>query len=320
MKMSVAAPAPIEQPEPMLDSKALRRCLGQYPTGVTIVTSSHDGQLFGMAVNSFAAVSLEPPLVLWSIRQESRSASAFLAAGHFAVSILADDQVEVAQAFGTAQPDRFERIAWREGLHGAPLITGAIAHLECSTETVHAGGDHHILIGRVVQAARLDGAPLVFSQGQYAVTGSHPDVVAPVKKAATSPDTAHSASSEFIRLLSVASHRLSQDFQTHRDALGLTSAMIRITAVLEESRQTLSQLEQSTYLGRLTLEDALANMCSRRLVVGAADQGYELTAHGSNLREEVAQRAGRFTAERLQGIASADVDATCRLLKALQAG
>ena len=320
MKMSAPSPMPIDQADTLLDSKALRRCLGQYPTGVAIVTASHDGHLLGMAVNSLAAVSLDPPLVLWSIRRESRSAGAFLAAGHFAISILADDQVEVAQAFGAAQPDRFERVNWRAGLHGAPLINGATAHLECSTETVHEGGDHHILIGRVMRAVRLDGSPLVFSQGQYAVTGSHPHVAAPVHKAATSPGPAQGASTHFIRLLSVASHRLSQDFQAHREALGLTPAMIRITSVLQESRQTLSQLEQSTYLGRLALEDALVNMRARGLVVGQADRGYELTPDGSSLREQVAVRASRFTQERLQGMASADVEATCRVLAALQAG
>ena len=96
--------------------------------------------------------------------------------------------------------------------------------------------------------------------------------------------------------------------------------MIRITSVLQESRQTLSQLEQSTYLGRLALEDALVNMRARGLVVGQADRGYELTPDGSSLREQVAVRASRFTQERLQGMASADVEATCRVLAALQAG
>lgn len=160
----------IDPGDPALDAQAFRRCLGQYPTGVTIITACHGGQLLGMAVNSFAAVSLAPPLVLWSIRRESRSAQAFLEAGHFAVSILADHQVDVSQAFGAAAPDRFEQVAWTPGLEGAPLIEGAIAHLECRTDIVHDGGDHHILIGRVVRQQRFEGAPLVFAQGQYAAT------------------------------------------------------------------------------------------------------------------------------------------------------
>lgn len=161
---------PIEPGDPAMDPRAFRRCLGQYPTGVTIVTACHQGQLLGMAVNSFAAVSLSPPLVLWSIRRESRSAQAFIEAGHFAVSILAQDQVEVSQAFGAAAPDRFDTVAWQPGLEGAPLVDGAIAHLECRTEAVHDGGDHHILVGRVLRQQRFEGAPLVFAQGQYAVT------------------------------------------------------------------------------------------------------------------------------------------------------
>lgn len=165
----ILARSPIEPGDPAQDAKAFRRCLGQYPTGVTIITAHHAGQNLGMAVNSFAAVSLAPPLVLWSIRRESRSAQAFLDAGHFAVSILAEDQVDVSQAFGAGAPDRFDKVAWQPGLEGAALIEGAIAHLECRTEIVHDGGDHHILIGRVVRQQRFEGAPLVFAQGQYRI-------------------------------------------------------------------------------------------------------------------------------------------------------
>ena len=164
----------IEQGDPAADGRAFRRCLGQYPTGVTVITAQNGEQLVGMAVNSFAAVSLDPPLVLWSIRRESKSARDFLEASHFAVNILAADQVEVSQRFGAGDPERFQRTPWSRGVSGAPLLSQAIAHLECKRTVVHEGGDHMILVGQVERYARFDGEPLLFSQGQYAVAQTHP--------------------------------------------------------------------------------------------------------------------------------------------------
>ena len=170
--------APIEAGEPGADARALRRCLGQFPTGVTIVTARHGEHLLGMAVNSFAAVSLTPALVLWSIRRESSSASDFVQAGHYAVSVLADEQVELSQLFGSGHPERFERARWQPGRHGAPLMEGAIAHLECRLIQVHEGGDHLILIGEVERYARYEGEPLLFTQGRYGVAREHPSLSA----------------------------------------------------------------------------------------------------------------------------------------------
>ncbi len=165
---------PIEEGNPELDAKAFRRCLGQYPTGVCVVTTTHRQQWVGMAVNSLTAVSLDPPLVLWSIRRESRSVESFLEAPSFAISVLAQHQWDISRRFGGAQTDRFAGDPWACGRSGAPLLDGALAHLECERSAVHAGGDHWILIGRVLRCARFEGQPLVFSQGRYALTQDHP--------------------------------------------------------------------------------------------------------------------------------------------------
>ncbi len=308
----------IEQGDPALDAKAFRRSLGQYATGVTIVTARHDGQLLGMAVNSFAAVSLAPPTVLWSIRRESRSAQAFLQTSHFAVSILAEGQVEVSQAFGAGLPDRFDRVAWREGLGGAPLIEGAIAHLECSTEATYDGGDHHILLGRVVRHVRFQGAPLVFSQGQYAVTQNHPELAAASERTADPAGSGQAALPNFLRLLSVTSQRMSSSFQVHRDALDLTPAMARILSVLQACDSSLDELERTTYLGRLNLEDALSSLYVRGQVERTPQGRHKLTAAGQGKREALARRSARFQQEKLHGVAPADIAAAWRVLSALQ--
>ncbi len=180
-----AAPAQLlETGAPDADGRALRRCLAQFPTGVTVITARTGEALLGMAVNSFAAVSLTPPLVLWSIRKESRSAAAFLDAATFAVNMLAADQLDVSRWFGSSHPQRFSLVPWRAGRHGSPLIEGAIGHLECRRVAVQDGGDHHIMIGEVLQYSRYEGEPLVFSQGAYGVARAHPLLGAPSLQAA----------------------------------------------------------------------------------------------------------------------------------------
>ena len=311
-------PMPAEQGDPAQDSRAFRRSLGQYPTGVTVIAARDGDQLLGMAVNSFAAVSLDPPLVLWSIRRASRSADAFLRCGHFAVSILADDQVEVAQLFGASAPDRFERVRWQPGLEGAPLIDGAIAHLECRLATRHDGGDHHVLIGQVLRHARLPGEPLVFAQGQYAVTQNHPQLASLTSSGGDPTDAQLLPPPGFLRQLSVASRRLSGAFQIHRDALDLSPAMARVLAVLHAAPCGQDTLEHATCLGRLSLEDAMTRLRGKGLVDSSSDGLHWLTPAGLHKREDLAQRAQRFTQERLQGAAPADLEATRRVLALLQ--
>jgi len=154
--------------------RAFRRSLGQYPTGVAVITARHNGGLVGMTVNSFASVSLDPPLILWSIRRESQSCDAFRSVEHFAVNVLAHDQVQVSQWFSTAHPEKFKMITWDAGLGGAPLIHGTVAQLECQRVSVQDAGDHLILIGEVKQHAHFDGKSLVFSGGEYSITQALP--------------------------------------------------------------------------------------------------------------------------------------------------
>src|SRR5690606_12457390 len=122
----------------------------------------------GMAVNSFAALSLEPPLVLWAIRRGSGVAPVFTQAAHFAVNVLAGDQVDVANVFATPGIDKFAVSAWSAGRTGSPVLAGTIATMECAREQVLDGGDHLLVIGRVLHFERRAGEPLLFAQGRYA--------------------------------------------------------------------------------------------------------------------------------------------------------
>ena len=155
-----------------LEHRALRDTLGAFATGVTVVTAlDEDGSAVGLTVNSFNTVSLEPPLVLWSLSLVSPNLPAFRAARHFAVNVLAADQQAISERFARRNSDKFAGVDWQGGLGGAPLLAGCCATLECRNEAQHAGGDHLIFIGRVERFARQARAPLLFYGGRYRVLG-----------------------------------------------------------------------------------------------------------------------------------------------------
>ena len=153
---------------PVTDPRDFRNALGTFSTGVTVVTTVDPaGRRHAMTVNSFAAVSLSPPLVLWSLGRASFSAQAFLAATHFAVNVLSAGQIALSRHFAHPSEDKFAGVATREGMGGLPLLADAAAVFECSTEAIPPGGDHAILVGRVERYAYSEREPLVFSRGRY---------------------------------------------------------------------------------------------------------------------------------------------------------
>ncbi len=155
-----------------LAPQALRAALGRFPTGVAIVTCvDAAGQRIGLTVNSFSALSLEPPLVLWSLRRASPSVAAFSRAGYFAVNVLAATQVELSRRFASPRTDKFDQGSWEAGEGAAPVLAGCAAVFECATEALHDAGDHVLFIGRVLCLADLGLAPLVFQSGHYHLLG-----------------------------------------------------------------------------------------------------------------------------------------------------
>jgi flavin reductase (DIM6/NTAB) family NADH-FMN oxidoreductase RutF len=152
----------------VVDQRHLRQALGRFATGVTVITTrTVDGKLEGLTANSFSAVSLDPPLVLWSLRQNAPSLKNFQNAGYFAVSVLAADQSHLSRHFATPAEDKFAAMAHGSGLGGCPVLHDVLASFECSTEHTVVGGDHIIFIGRVHRATYRDGEPLIFSGGRY---------------------------------------------------------------------------------------------------------------------------------------------------------
>lgn len=152
------------------DPRDLRRALGSFATGVTIVTARrNDGAPVGLTVNSFSSVSLEPPLILWSLSVYAPSLPAMQEATHFAVNILAEDQTDLSNRFAKPSSDKFAGVKITEGIEGLPLIDGAVAYFQCRNESRYYGGDHVIFLGLVEDYAHGGQTPLVFCQGRYAV-------------------------------------------------------------------------------------------------------------------------------------------------------
>ena len=150
----------------------LRHALGRFTTGVTIVTClDANGESVGLTANSFNALSLDPPLVLWSLRSTSTSLAAFKCASHFAINVLAESQVELSRRFASSVEHKFAEGPWSEGRCGAPVLAGCAAVFECATASMQQAGDHQLFIGRVLAVMESAVAPLVFQSGHYRLLG-----------------------------------------------------------------------------------------------------------------------------------------------------
>lgn len=159
---------PLETPAQELGPTALRSAMARYATGVCIVTTvAADGTPVGLTVTSFNSLSLEPPLILWSLGLNSSNLDVFRSSDRFAINILGVEMVEVARQFARSGGDKFAGVPVVSGRCDVPLIAGALVQLECMTEEQYPVGDHILFIGRVVGAAIGDGTPLIFCNSAF---------------------------------------------------------------------------------------------------------------------------------------------------------
>ncbi|MER7012887.1 3-hydroxy-9,10-secoandrosta-1,3,5(10)-triene-9,17-dione monooxygenase reductase subunit [Saccharopolyspora sp. NPDC000359] len=176
----------------VVDQAAFRRVLGHFGTGVVVITGVDGARPVGFACQSFAALSLDPPLVLFCPARTSRAWPVLERAGRFCANVLSESQQPVSTVFGRSGEDKFAGVPWTPAPSGAPVLAGALTWVDCRIEEVHAGGDHHIVVGRVEALGELTGErPLLFYRGAYAglgptaqppppdleafLTGLHPD-------------------------------------------------------------------------------------------------------------------------------------------------
>jgi flavin reductase (DIM6/NTAB) family NADH-FMN oxidoreductase RutF len=160
-------------PKENLDPQRFRGALGMFATGVTIVTACHtDAGLIGITANSFSSVSLDPPLVLFSVANTARSLTAFLEAPGFCVNVLRKDQKALSNRFARQGEDKWSGVSYTSGHFGAPILPDTMAAFDCLHYAQYEGGDHRIIVGRVVAMEHnIEGEPLLFFGGRYRVLG-----------------------------------------------------------------------------------------------------------------------------------------------------
>src|ERR1700733_3874138 len=151
-----------------IDPREFRNALGTYATGVTIITAvTADGKPYGLTCNSFASVSLNPPLVLWSLGMFSQGLSTFQNASHFTVNVLGASQQELSNKFAKSSNDKFAGVDWTPGLGGAPVLANCVANFQCRAANRYYGGAHIIFLGAVEAYAYNRQEPLLFARGGY---------------------------------------------------------------------------------------------------------------------------------------------------------
>ena len=150
-----------------IDEYRFRQALGHFASGVTVVTTAHDGHLYGMTVSSFASLSLKPPLILICVENALTTRTAISESGQFAVNILEKRQEHLSRRFATRDNDKFVGVAWHSSRFGLPVLEGALAVIECQLRDTVAAGDHSIFVGEVLDAEIGQGSPLLYYRRGY---------------------------------------------------------------------------------------------------------------------------------------------------------
>lgn len=151
-----------------IDKNELRRIMGHFATGVTVITTiSQDGTPYGLTANAFMSVSLEPPLLLISVDKKAESYPYFEQTRVFTINILRDDQEGLSRRFAVSGGNKFEGVAYHRGANDVPILDDTLAHVECRLYATHDAGDHTLYLGEILEAETREGRPLLFYRGGY---------------------------------------------------------------------------------------------------------------------------------------------------------
>jgi 3-hydroxy-9,10-secoandrosta-1,3,5(10)-triene-9,17-dione monooxygenase reductase component len=288
------APVPPSPPAPpSLDARALRSALGRFTTGVTVITAcGADGRQVGVTANSFNSVSLDPPLVLWSLARRSGSLPVFDNASHWAVHVLAHDQSDLSAHFARPSDDKFAGVQYERGDEGTPLLNQCAARFLCRAVHRYDGGDHIIMVGEVLQFTQSETPPLVYHDSGYAIATSTDE------RTLSAPDSAAATSLGF--LLGSAFFYMYGQLRDAGGKLGFTYVELFIVMALGErgwrSRDEINKLLD--YSGHPTNLHVLDDLEASGLLVsrvGASDapgdMEFDLTADGKAIWRQYSQAA-----------------------------
>jgi 3-hydroxy-9,10-secoandrosta-1,3,5(10)-triene-9,17-dione monooxygenase reductase component len=259
------------------DSKILRNALGSFATGVTIVTTrTLAGEDVGRTANSFSSVSLDPPMILWSLAKTSTSLDAFRDTKHFAVHILSAEQDGLSGIFASRKEDKFADLDIERGDDGIPLLKNCAARFACRTAHQYEGGDHVIFVGEVVDFQHSETPPLVFHGGAYGmlVRKAHDlDMMAADRETSLSPD-------DFIYLISRVFYRIRRDAVAERQKRGWSGAEYAVLTLLghEDGRSIAKIQEIGRSRGDEITVESIDKLVRRKLVYLSQDDQPEQVA------------------------------------------
>ena len=308
-----------------IDPLEFRRALGSFATGVTIITTrAEDGTSLGVTCSSFNSVSLNPPLVLWSLENGAKSLPVFRAAPYWAVHVLASDQEPLSNRFARRGEDKFAGLDLEAGLGDIPLLTGCTARFQCRTAFQYEGGDHVIFVGEVLSFDRSDAPPLVFHGGKYAHATRRD---APGVK----PRSAYLAGSfgeDFLGYLLGRSHfGFFAQIRPHLAELGLSDVEFYVLSSLTLKRSMTAQDLDAGMAGVLdsssgaAVESLVQRGFAREAPVVAEMHGaeYQLTGEGRAVALRLISAAKAVESQVLERLGAADAPVLKSLLSRLLA-
>lgn len=262
------------------DPKEFRRCLGNFATGVTVITAkSKDGTQVGVTANSFNSVSLDPPLVLWSIVKTSSSYKIFENSDHFSVNILAADQIDLSNNFAKPSDNKFANVEVTKGAGGAPLLLNTAANFQCEKYQIVDGGDHWIMIGKVVAFENHGRAPLLYVQGSYA--GSIPFTeVKTQEQNVTSNKTLERLHDSTIYLIHKVLQKVQESYLPKQSATGLSTSEARLMLILSDTKiASIDELANLVTIPSVDISTGIESLKNFSLI----DSNFELTDKGHDM-------------------------------------
>ncbi|KMN22160.1 p-hydroxyphenylacetate 3-hydroxylase reductase component [Pseudomonas helleri] len=296
-------------PNSAFDTRAFRRALGNFATGVTVVTAAtEDGRKVGVTANSFNSVSLDPPLILWSIDKRSSSHEVFEAASHFAVNVLAADQIDLSNNFAKPKEDRFAEIEFEAGEGGSPVFVDCSARFHCEKFQQVDGGDHWIMIGKVVAFDDFGRSPLLYHQGAYSMVLPHTRMTKREEGQRPSSHFQGRLSHNLYYLMTQALRAYQDSYQPRQLATGLRTSEARMLMVLEnDAGLNMADLQREVAMPVREIEEAVANLKRKGLVNDEGDR-VRLTVKGIDeteglwtiAKEQQDKVFGQFSEEQIE--------------------
>lgn len=301
------------------DNQAFRQALGSFTTGVTIITATApDGTPVGLTANSFNSVSLDPPLVLWSLAKTSLSVEAFSEAEHWNVHVLSQHQQDLSNTFASRGEDKFSGIALDDGISNAPLIPDCSARFQCRNTVTHDGGDHLIFIGEVLDFDQQALPPLVFQQGQYAMTARKPWEEVAISAEPAAPECSYNE--DLLGYLLGRSHfQMLYRMRKELDKQALEDSHFFALSVLNIQHQlTVEEINTHLdYTGHIINDEDVEFLVRQDLIQAIDNDLYQLTETGRDTSLRHIAQAKAIEEELIGELGAGDVMALKLMLKRL---